>query len=73
VEEQEIAQSGLCYALYKVSTGNLMVSIRMRDLNPTDDYYWWPLTQTGDALRATFAGLMAAMTNRERDQLVPGL
>ena len=34
---------------------------------------WWPYTRRGDVERAFFAGLMAAMTQRERDQLEPGL
>lgn len=35
--------------------------------------YWWPCDAKHAPLRATFAALMAAMTDRERDQLEPGL
>jgi hypothetical protein len=35
--------------------------------------YWWGFDKEGQANRAVFAGLMAAMSQRERDKLVKGL
>ena len=68
---------GLC-AVYRDIAGGGESSIygRMNNLRGAmkiKSCYWWPCNAEHAPLRATFAGLMAAMTDRERDQLEPGL
>src|SRR3990167_4751019 len=65
---------GLCYAINELDPdGNIYG--QMANLGDAMGCagYWWPLLPEHDGERALFAGLMAAMTQRERDMLEPGL
>lgn len=81
--QRDMTQEGLCGALAMAghwAEGSIIV--RMNDLRTNMgmlNIWWWPArgnpewSPECDAERATFAALMAAMTQRERDQLVKGL
>ena len=71
------ARFGLCYALKGVLCihGDAVHRQlgRLRDAMGGGKSYWWPPSPHYDGERALFAGLLAAMTQRERDMLEPGL
>jgi hypothetical protein len=76
-EQREITILGLCYALVKVlGIPHDEWSHVYAPMGNLGEYFgcdgtWWP--KGADEERATFAALMAAMTQRERDRLEPGL
>jgi hypothetical protein len=69
-----LAGSGMCRALTDLS-GDRAYD-KLSAFHPTRSVgFWWTDVNPAvrDELRATFAGLMAAMTQEERDELVEGL
>ena len=78
--QRNIAQFGLCYAAaeLRILRNGLQVTRFNRGLGPcprTCGIYWFDLnnrTRDHDLLRATFAGFMAAMTQREFDAMIGG-
>lgn len=67
VLQRNLTASGLCWGLMKLNQRRCLMRLFKK-------YgFWWPRTVAGDANRAVFAGLMAAMDQRERDKLVKGL
>lgn len=85
--QRETTDTGLCWGLAvalglnRFGTSYLAQRLHImrqvgKGLSPTNSYLsGWPpwASPSGDRFRATLAGLMAAMTQRERDRLVPGL
>ena len=80
--QREAACNGMCYAL---AIYHKMPALERRSAyKPLEELadeffsdcrcYWWKVhDRDASAERATFAGLMAAMTQRERDQIQKGL
>lgn len=69
--QAEIAEYGLCFGWWRL-TGEYQDKSPLYTLHESPvGRFFWPLP--ADEERATFAALMAAMTQRERDQLVKGL
>ena len=73
-EERKLTSCGLCWAIYSLTSDSTIYdqTARLGTLMKAP-LFWWPYSTTGDAERALFAGLMAAMTQQERDELEPGL
>ena len=72
IDQQDLTQLGLCSA---VCDNVAFIYLLMRDVGDAMgcEKWWWPIrrrlkwTPDCDAERATFAGLMAAMTDEERE------
>ncbi len=74
--EEGVARYGLCHALG--ASKDRVAKLRIAHGGeysvywvPPRTYMWW--VRENDFIRATFAYLMAAMTDRERDAIVEGL
>ena len=77
-EEDPRSCDGLCHQLHG-ATGSYRYFGIIRRLLPNDERrfkgseYWLNFETTDQLIRATFAYLMAAMTDSERDAIVEGL
>ena len=80
-EQRQVTRYGLCFGLEVLGFGWMVILQLQQKLLITgwdlrgnrDGAFLWPRRPRYDSERALFAGLMAAMTQRERDQLEPGL
>ena len=71
-EARFLVSSGLCMAMYEVTERDGHYRC-LSFVNDTSGWWCTVRTRESDLLRATFAYLMAAMTDAERDQIVEGL
>jgi hypothetical protein len=73
--QRAATQYGLCWAIcyYTGSWKWYLLLGRLRHKFGIPATLWWPLERRYDGERAIFAGLLAAMTQRERDRLERGL
>jgi hypothetical protein len=70
VLQRDITESELCWGLLNLEHPSGWAQLRSLQSRAG---FWWPRNAAGDLNRAVFAGLMAAMSQRERDRLVKGL
>ena len=73
--ETGVSIGGLCWGIHVLEGYRHGIYVTMLRLGNGFGHhrFWWPRTHGYDGERALFAGLMAAMTQRERDELEPGL
>ena len=72
MRQANIACDGLCRGIHTV-TGDFNYYARIRIVLGRVGYWFGLTNRYTDYLRATFAYLMAAMTDSERDAIVEGL
>ena len=73
--QDSVTNGGLCWAWNMIARLDFMdqgVYTRLRVVHPRFGF-WLPAGRSSDLIRATFAYLMAAMTDAERDSIVEGL
>jgi hypothetical protein len=72
--QEKVTRNGLCHGLSTLGVPDAYRMLRALGDEMGVWGYWWPLRcPQGDGCRALFAGLMAAMTQKERDRLQRGL
>ena len=70
-KQKDISRLGLCFALEYFNVDVLKRVSFIRALRPKKGVvYWWLFNKNGDKCRSIFAGLMAAMSDEEFQELI---